>query len=81
LSSKFVSKATAIEKLLTEHMGFQMNEAMAFGDNYNDIEMLEAVGLGIAMANGNDALKSIADEITLSNVEDGVAVAIEKWFG
>lgn len=80
LSSKFVSKATAIEKLLTEHMGFQMNEAVAFGDNYNDIEMLQAVGLGIAMANGNEALKQMADEMTLSNVEDGVAVAIEKLF-
>jgi Cof subfamily protein (haloacid dehalogenase superfamily) len=80
LSSKRVSKATAIEQLLQQQMGFQLSEVIAFGDNYNDIEMLAAAGLGIAMANGNDALKSIADEITLSNLEDGVAVSIQKYF-
>ncbi len=81
LTSKRVSKAVAIEKLLAEYFGFQMQDAVAFGDNYNDIEMLQAVGLGIAVANGNAALKSVADDITLSNVEDGVAVAIGKYFG
>jgi len=80
LSSKLISKATAMEKLLNVHMGYKLNEAIAFGDNYNDIEMLKAVGLGIAVSNGNDYLKSIADEITLSNIEDGVAVSIKKYF-
>jgi hypothetical protein len=42
--------------------------------------MLEAVGLGIAVSNGNDSLKSIADEVTLSNLEDGVAISINKYF-
>jgi len=80
LSSKLISKATAMEKLLNDNMGYKLNEAIAFGDNYNDIEMLKAVGLGIAVSNGNDYLKSIADEITLSNIEDGVAVSIKKYF-
>lgn len=80
ISSKLVSKAVAIRKLLDEKMGIRMHEAIAFGDNYNDIEMIEAVGLGIAVSNGNDALKTVADEITLSNVEDGVALSIEKYF-
>jgi len=80
LSSKLVSKAVAIKKLISENMGYQLEEVIAFGDNYNDIEMLEAVGLGIAVSNGNDSLKSIADEITLSNVEDGVALSIKKHF-
>ena len=80
LSSSLISKATAIEKLLTEKFDFKLSEAVAFGDNYNDIEMLEAVGLGIAVANANETLKSIADEITFSNVEDGVAASIKKYF-
>lgn len=80
LSSALVSKAIAIEKLLKERFGFKLSEAIAFGDNYNDIEMLEAVGLGIAVSNANDSLKSIADEITFSNIEDGVAASIRKYF-
>ncbi len=80
LASKQVSKAVAIKKLLHEHMGFQLEDIVAFGDNYNDIEMLEMVGLGIAVANANDALKKVADEVTLSNLEDGVAVSMQKHF-
>ena len=79
IASKSVSKATAIQQLLQDKMGYQMSEAIAFGDNYNDIAMLEAVGLGIAVSNGNDALKKVAQEITLSNLEDGVAVALQKY--
>ncbi|MCC6411592.1 MAG: HAD family phosphatase [Saprospiraceae bacterium] len=80
LASKHVSKAVAIKKLLQEHMGFRLEDVVAFGDNYNDIEMLDTVGLGIAVANANEALKKVADEITLSNLEDGVAVSIKKYF-
>lgn len=80
LASKQVSKAVAIKKLLHEHMGYQLEDVVAFGDNYNDIEMLETVGLGIAVANANETLKKVADEITLSNIEDGVAVSIKKYF-
>jgi hypothetical protein len=80
LSSKLVSKAVAIKKLVADKMGYPMEQVIAFGDNYNDIEMLEAVGLGIAVSNGNDSLKSIADEVTLSNLEDGVAISINKYF-
>lgn len=80
LSSNLVSKAVAIKKLLDEKIGINLRDTIAFGDNYNDIEMLEAVGLGIAVSNGNEALKKVADEITLSNIEDGVALSIAKYF-
>jgi Cof subfamily protein (haloacid dehalogenase superfamily) len=80
LASKAISKASAIQQLLEGKMGYSMVEAVAFGDNYNDIAMLEAVGRGIAVANANEALKKVADEETLSNLEDGVAVAIGKYF-
>lgn len=80
ISSKLISKAGAIKKLLQEKMGYRMEQVVAFGDNYNDIEMLETAGRGIAVSNANDALKSIADEVTLSNLDDGVAVSIRKYF-
>lgn len=51
---------------------------MAFGDGENDISMLEAAGVGVAMGNGLDIAKSAADRITLTNDEDGVADAIER---
>ena len=52
---------------------------MAMGDANNDIEMLQFAGLGIAMGNASDYVKSLADDVTASNEEDGVAHAIEKY--
>jgi Cof subfamily protein (haloacid dehalogenase superfamily) len=80
LASKSISKASAIRHLLQEKWGYTPAAAVAFGDNYNDIDMLKTVGRGIAVANANDALQQVAHEITSSNLEDGVAVAIEKYF-
>ena len=51
--------------------------SFAFGDAENDLEMVEFAGHGVAMKNACDALKDIADEITLSNNEDGIAHALE----
>ena len=51
----------------------------ACGDGNNDLMMLKEVGFGVAMANGADEVKEVADYITLSNEEDGVAAAIEKF--
>ena len=75
---KGVNKGMALRKL-AKHLDLALEEVMAIGDGENDYEMLEAAGLGIAMANGTDRLKSIASDITLSNEEDGVAYAFEKW--
>ena len=49
------------------------------GDANNDIEMLQFAGLGIAMGNASDYVKSLANDVTASNEEDGVARAIEKY--
>ena len=49
-----------------------MGEALAFGDGNNDIEMLQAVGTGVAMENGSDELKAVADDICGHVAEDGV---------
>lgn len=64
-------KGTAIEKIL-EYYCLTKDEAMAFGDGNNDIDMLRAVGTGVAMANGSDELKSFADDICGDVAEDGV---------
>ncbi len=49
------------------------------GDNYNDIDMLKYAGLGVAMGNAPEEVKQAADFVTLSNEEDGVAAALEKY--
>ena len=64
---------------LGETLGIQREEIMACGDGMNDFEMLKAVGFGVAMGNGHPRVKEIADYITDSNDEDGVAKAIEKF--
>lgn len=63
---------------LADYLGIDRCATMAFGDGENDISMLEAAGVGVAMANGLDIAKAAADEITLTNDEDGVAAAIER---
>ena len=52
---------------------------MACGDGYNDLTMIRYAGMGVAMANARDEVKAEADYVTLSNDEDGVAAAIEKF--
>lgn len=73
-----VSKASALQ-VLTSQMGIKAEEVIAIGDNYNDLEMLNYAGLGIAMENAEPAIKAIAQYTTKSNAEDGVAAAIEKF--
>ncbi|WP_210466451.1 Cof-type HAD-IIB family hydrolase [Rufibacter roseolus] len=78
IAPKTISKATALELLLKKHYDFGLESVMAFGDNYNDVEMLGAVGLGIAVGNARPEAKAAAKEVTAPSIEDGVALAIEK---
>ena len=64
-------KGNGIHKVL-EYYHLTPDQAIAFGDGTNDIEMLEAVGTGVAMGNATDNVKAIADDICLSVGEDGV---------
>ena len=73
-----VSKANAIKALL-EKYGIDRSELMCIGDSENDISMIEFSGLGIAMGNAIDSLKKVADYITDTNNNDGVAKAIQKF--
>lgn len=64
-------KGKAIEKIL-EYYSLDKSEAIAFGDGNNDIEMLQSVGTGVAMANGSDRLKAVADTVCGDVTEDGI---------
>lgn len=78
LLSAHSSKATGIAHL-AQRFGLTMDEVVAVGDNFNDVEMLREVGLGIAMANAPEAVRRQAREVTASNDEDGVARVIERY--
>ena len=57
-----------------------MEEIMVIGDSENDLAMLnKPFGKTVAMGNAEDDIKAICSEVTLTNEEDGVAWAIEKW--
>lgn len=75
-----VDKASSIDFIL-KSLCFTKENCMACGDSYNDLTMIRYAGLGVAMGNANVDVKAAADFITLSNDEDGVAYAIEKFIG
>ncbi|CAM4415765.1 Cof-type HAD-IIB family hydrolase [Vibrio agarivorans] len=64
---------------IAEHLGIKQEEVMTMGDAENDHHMLKYAGLGIAMSNAMEETKQIADHITVSNNEHGVAVCIEEF--
>ncbi|MEU6545898.1 HAD family hydrolase [Streptomyces sp. NPDC046859] len=74
-----ITKATGLA-LAAEHLGLGPHETIAFGDMPNDIPMFDWAAHGVAMANAHPELKSVADEITLSNEDDGIAVVLERLF-
>ncbi len=77
ISAKNVDKWNAIE-FLKEKMQIDTNEIIAIGDNMNDKKMIENAGLGIAMGESTPVIKEIANQITDTNCEDGVAKALEN---
>lgn len=76
LAPRNVSKLSAIQSVLGPHE--TMADVISFGDNYNDIKMLEHSGLGIAVENAREEVKALADAVTLRNTEDGVAHYIKQ---
>ena len=77
VSSQNVDKWSAISKLI-EKLDIKREDVIAIGDNVNDKTMIENAGLGIAMGNAAPYIQKIADEVTLDNNSDGVAIAIEN---
>lgn len=70
-----INKAEGIKKL-AKHLNISLEEIVAFGDNYNDIEMVKEVGLGVAIANAVEPLKEVADYITKRDNNDDAMIEV-----
>ena len=66
-------------KRFAEHLGYTLDNCMALGDGTNDLSMIQAAGLGVAMSNAHPLVLAAADHVTTSNDEDGVAKAIRDF--
>lgn len=69
---KGLNKAIGVS-LIAKYLGIPRERIIAFGDEDNDLEMIDYAGIGVAMGNGIQELKSIANEVTGTNNEDGIA--------
>ena len=76
LNIRTAHKGNAL-KCFAEHLGFTLENCMAFGDGMNDFTMVEAAGVGVAMANAEPEVKRVAKIVTTSNDEDGVAAVLD----
>ncbi len=74
-----VTKGRALQKL-AELWGVKREEIVAMGNYFNDIDMLEYAGIGVAVGNSPDLVKEVADEVTVTNNEDAVHVTLSKHF-
>lgn len=73
-----IDKAKALDTVLIPR-GYKIEDMIAFGDGHNDASMVKYAGTGVVMANAVQDLKDIADDVTLSNDEDGIAVSLYKY--
>ncbi|WP_265455135.1 Cof-type HAD-IIB family hydrolase [Enterococcus sp. HY326] len=77
--AKGIQKAKGVSHV-ADLLGFQQEDIIAFGDEHNDVEMLDYAGWGVAMANGTDQVKAVANDVTeKTNGEDGLADYLEKY--
>jgi len=78
-NNPLATKGTAIKYLTEKILGLKPENVMAIGDNYNDVEMLDYVGVGVAMGTAPEGVKMLGDWVAPGVEEDGVAIAIEKF--
>ena len=78
-SPKNISKGSGLRELC-EILKIGVDECVAIGDGFNDLEILQTAGVGVAMGNARDEIKKIANYVTDDNNHDGVVKAIEKFF-
>ncbi|MBT2572962.1 HAD family phosphatase [Bacillus sp. ISL-51] len=77
LSARNASKGQALKRL-AKRLGIPMAETAAVGDSLNDYSMLQAAGIGVAMGNAREDIKEIADAVTLTNDQNGIAYMIKN---
>ena len=80
LATHEVSKASGMNTIMSRHLKGTVAEAMAFGDNYNDVDMLRESGIAVAVDNAIPEAKEVANEITAAGSDDGVAKSLERHF-
>nr|WP_290223699.1 Cof-type HAD-IIB family hydrolase [Trichocoleus desertorum] len=78
-TNPLVNKGVAVKHLAEEILGLQAENVMTVGDNFNDVEMLEYAGIGVAMGDAPNDVKAIADWVAPSVELDGAAAAIEEF--
>ncbi|WP_282940738.1 Cof-type HAD-IIB family hydrolase [Paenibacillus sp. RC67] len=78
LNPKGISKASGLREVCGL-LGIEMSQVIAMGDSLNDVTMIREAGLGVAMGNAQDSVKRVADVVTVSNEEHGVARIIEQY--
>ena len=78
ISMQDVDKWNGVE-FLANKLGIKKEEILAIGDNWNDKKMIEQAGLGVMMKNGNPKITKIADYVTDTNTNEGVAKVLEKF--
>lgn len=78
-TNPWVNKGAAVRYLAEEILGLSASNVMTVGDNFNDVEMLEYAGIGVAMGGGPAGVQAIAHWVAPSVEEDGVVAAIEKF--
>ncbi len=74
---KGVNKSSTLE-LLCKRLGYSLNDVIFFGDGLNDIELMKNSGFGVAMGNALEEVKMVSDDVTLTNLEDGVIKYLNK---
>ena len=79
LNAAGATKGAALAALCRA-LGVDPLDTAAFGDGTNDVSMLAAAGVGVAMANGAPETRQAADLVAVSNQEDGVALVLDRWF-
>jgi len=79
ICQKDTNKAIALNKVL-ERLNITLSETVAVGDSANDLEMICAAGIGVAMGNASADVKLAADFVTGSVLEDGLVEAIRRYF-
>lgn len=72
-----VSKGMALRQI-AEDLGIDRSEIIAFGDSHNDLTLFEHAGLSVAMGNSTPDIQRAADIVTATNLEDGVALVVER---
>lgn len=81
ISDKKQDKASALRLLIEKrYPELSMSDVIAFGDNYNDLSLLQEVGWGVAVENAKAEVLEAAQEITKKNIDDGVAICLERRF-